>query len=217
MYPVSVDSESDEQSLFGSEERADLELESAKWWIARARQELAGAGGREFLASRPCPDCGITKAAIIPRNGQNTVRCARCGKHYYNAPKAETGEGPRTAKTLRRDIRPGKQARILDRDNGRCVLCGRSDQSLSIGHLLSIEEGRLLGADEGLLNDDANLAAMCEACNLGLSAISINSRTYVRIIWRLVQAEIARREAPGPAPAVRVIGATEVSPPIEAH
>ena len=49
--------------------------------------------------------------------------------------------------------------------------------------------GLALGASAALLNDDANLAAMCEACNLGLSGRSVSPRTYGAIMYRLVQAE----------------------------
>lgn len=153
------------------------------------RGQLAELGGREFRAARPCPKCHTTEAALIPKNGQNTVRCARCGQLSYNAPKTETGDRPRTVETLRRALKPGTQARILDRDNGRCVLCGRSDQPLTIGHLLSVDDGCRLGTDEELINDEANLAAMCEACNLGLGKASVSPRRYAAIMWRLLQAQ----------------------------
>lgn len=195
-HPGCVPDDGDDLSLFGPEERAELERESALWWIQLSRAELRRAGGREFDAARPCPDCGTTKAALIPRNGQNTVRCARCGRHTYNAPRVETGEAPRTVATVRVGVKPSQQARILDRDVGRCVLCGRSDQPLVIGHLLSVEDGHRLGVEPRLLSDDANLAAMCEACNQGLSGRSVNPRTYAAIMWRLVQVDGRRRRLP---------------------
>ncbi len=171
--------------------RSDIEREEAIWWIRRTRKEQL-QGARDYQSRTPCAACGITDAVLIPRGGQNTVRCARCGLALYNAPKAETGEAPRTVTTLRSGIKPGQQAHILDRDNGRCVLCGRSDQPITIGHLLSIEDGLTLGVSAALLNDDANLAAMCEACNLGLSGRSVSPRTYGAIMYRLVQAEAGR-------------------------
>jgi hypothetical protein len=60
--------------------------------------------------------------------------------------------------------------------------------------LLAIEDGLDLGATVTELNSDANLAAMCEACNLGLphGPGSVNPRTYAIIMWRLVQAELRR-------------------------
>ena len=172
------------------EPRSDIAREDALWWIARTRGQLRGA--RDHEARDPCGTCGITDAVLIPRNGQNTVRCQKCGRLLYNAPKTDTGETPRTASTLRRDVKAGQQARILDRDNGRCVLCGRSDEPVTIGHLLSVQDGYALGADAKLLGDDANLAAMCEGCNLGLASRSVNPRTYAAIMYRLVQADMAR-------------------------
>jgi 5-methylcytosine-specific restriction endonuclease McrA len=171
-----------------SAERRELEREEADWWIARMRRQLGAITGYE--SRQPCPDCAITLAAMVSSNGQNIVRCARCGRHLYNAPKTETGQRPRTVETLRRAIKPSQQARILDRDHRTCVLCGRSDVQLTIGHLLSVDDGVTVGAKEIELYDDANLAAMCEACNLGLSRHSVSPRTYAVIMLHLVRAEM---------------------------
>ena len=56
---------------------------------------------------------------------------------------------------------------------------------------MSVEEGFALGATEAELFDDANLAAMCQACNLGLGALSVSPRTYAVMLW-LVRAEMQR-------------------------
>jgi hypothetical protein len=96
-------------------------------------------------------------------------------------------------KTLRRRISASRQASILNRDHGRCVLCaGR--EALTIGHLLSLEEGLELGASSELLNSDANLAAMCEACNIGLAhgPKSVNPRLYALVMLRLIEADHRR-------------------------
>jgi hypothetical protein len=111
--------------------------------------------------------------------------------------RAALGDGrlPARVKTLRRSIRPAQQSRILDRDHGRCTLCGTTED-LTIGHLLSFQDGVRLGATRTELYSDENLAAMCEACNAGLlhGPSSVNARTYAVIVWRLVQAQ-----APQPA------------------
>lgn len=129
------------------------------------------------------------------KSTQTTVRCVNCYRFLYNAPRTETGEKPRTVKTLRRSIRPRQQARILNRDRGRCVLCA-SKHELTIAHLLSIEDGLALSAEEHELYDDANLAAMCEACNIGLrhGPRSVTPRTYLVIMFLLVRAEMIRGE-----------------------
>lgn len=178
-----------EQEGLPFEEREELRRESAQFWIDRSREQL----GRPYRSRKPCPDCGTTDAVLIPRNGQNTVRCQNCHRLLYNAPKTETGEVPRTVATVRRQIKPSQQARIFDRDHGRCVLCGRGDLPLTIGHLLSIEDGVALGANEDEIQDDANLAAMCEACNLGLSGRSVSPPTYARIMLHLIRAGSADR------------------------
>jgi 5-methylcytosine-specific restriction endonuclease McrA len=144
----------------------------------------------------PCPHCHATDAQLITKGHQATVRCARCDRFLYNAPRVETGAKRRSVKTLRRSIRPAQQARILDRDHCRCVLCGTHDD-LTIGHLLSLEDGARLGAGTVELYSDANLAAMCEACNAGLrhGPRSINVRTYLTIVWRLVQTQTVPHSA----------------------
>lgn len=178
-------------SDLGEDERQSLAKEEASWWIARMREQLGAI--TPYQSRSECPDCRIASAAITASNGQNIVRCAKCGRHLYNAPKTETGQRVRTVDSLRHPIKPSQQARILDRDHRTCVLCGRSDLQLTIGHLLSIEEGVAVGASESELYDDGNLAAMCEGCNLGLGRHSISARTYAVIMLHLVRAEAHRR------------------------
>ena len=143
-----------------------------------------------YQSRAPCPRCQTTDAHLIAKGHQATVRCASCDRFLYNAPHTESGAKHRSVKTLRRSIRPAQQARILDRDHGRCVLCGTHD-NLTIAHLLSLDDGARLGATTVELYCDANLAAMCEACNAGLrhGPKSINVRTYLTIVWRLLQAQ----------------------------
>ncbi|MDQ1366704.1 MAG: hypothetical protein QOE07_3 [Acidimicrobiaceae bacterium] len=171
-------------------ERHDLDKEEASWWIARMRTQLGTI--TPFDSRQVCPDCGIKSAALATSNGQNVVRCAKCGRHLYNAPKTETGERARTVSSLRHAIKPSQQARILDRDHRTCLLCGRANVQLTIGHLLSIEEGVSVGASEAELYNDANLAAMCESCNLGLGRHSISPRTYAVIMLHLERVETHR-------------------------
>jgi hypothetical protein len=96
---------------------------------------------------QPCRFCGCTTGYREVRGGQNCVSCDKCRRHTYQAPETETGEAPRTVETVRRGIKPGQQARILDRDHGRCVLRGRGDQPLVIGHVC-----RQPDLDPGLLH-----------------------------------------------------------------
>jgi 5-methylcytosine-specific restriction endonuclease McrA len=148
---------------------------------------------RSFVARSKCERCDSTDALLVIRGRQATIRCAHCNRFLYNAPRHETGAERRTVTTLRHSIRPSQQARILNRDHGCCILCGRRDE-LTIAHLLSLEDGHRLGVAEANLYCDANLAAMCEACNLGLrhDAKSVSARTYLATLWHLVQAEESR-------------------------
>ena len=177
---------SDQGGLPFDEDEA-FRKEEATWWIAHLREILA-EGGRRYEAREACPHCNTRNAALLPRGGQNTVRCANCGKLLYNAPKTETGEQPRTVATVRQTIRPSQQARIFDRDRARCVLCGRGDVPLTIGHLMSVADGLRLGASEREISDDVNLAAMCESCNSGLGRRSVTPGTYARILLHLIRA-----------------------------
>lgn len=56
---------------------------------------------------------------------------------------------------------------------------------------MSIEDGVALGAAIELVFDDANLAAMCETCNLGLRT-SVTARTYSAIPWRISGRNVRR-------------------------
>jgi 5-methylcytosine-specific restriction endonuclease McrA len=119
----------------------------------------------------PCRfGCGTAEGFIRTIGGQDVVRCSRCGRPQYNAPRVETGRAERTVASVRNGISPQQRARILTRDGGRCVLCGsRGDEAgLQLGHLVPVARGLAYGLTERELNDDENLAAMCADCNLGL-------------------------------------------------
>lgn len=91
---------------------------------------------------------------------------------------------------------------MLSRDNGRCVLCGRSAAEgalLTIGHLLSVRDGDRLGAEQHLVWDDLNLAAMCDTCQLGLHDRSVP--TVFALALLLLRAGRARRDGSWPDPA----------------
>lgn len=110
--------------------------------------------------------CDTTDGYIVSSNGQDVVRCARCQRACYNAPRVETGRAARTVTTVHNGIKPAQRARILERD-GRCVLCG-TREGLQVGHIIPVARGLQVGLTEEQLNDDENLAAMCAECNLGL-------------------------------------------------
>lgn len=120
----------------------------------------------------PCAACGDADGVVAETNGQDVVRCASCGKYAYCQPRTESGREVRSKRT-RPMIKPSQRARILQRDNGTCVLCHRIDVTLDLGHLLSVSDGLLLGISEQQLYSDDNLAAMCDACNSGIGRRSL--------------------------------------------
>lgn len=144
---------------------------------------------------RRCQRCNSDIATVTPNGPHLAATCATCGVFIYNAPRHEFGLATRPVSENRKEIRPKRRAAILARDNGRCVLCGRAAAdgvALTIGHLLSVDEGVALGADRDLLNDDLNLAAMCDTCQLGLGRQSVPVVVYLGLL--LLYAERARRD-----------------------
>lgn len=132
----------------------------------------------------PCAACGERVGILTPTNGQNVVRCRRCGRACYNAPKSEMGESVRSI-VSRPGIDPAQRARVLHRDGGRCIFCGRGSPDgviLHVGHVLSVAEGRALGVTAAEIFDDFNLAAMCEEDNLGLGAHSLDPLMWLRLV-----------------------------------
>lgn len=142
-----------------------------------------------FPMRAPCKGCGGTVGVIREVNGQDTVRCSACGAHCYNAPRTETGRTVRSVTTVHKQIRPSLRAKILQRDNHRCVLCHAIDVPLHVGHIVSVDAGLATGLTDTEINDEENLIAMCEECNLGQGAQPIPLRTAIaivraRISWR---------------------------------
>jgi hypothetical protein len=113
-----------------------------------------------------CPDCGNTDGMIMTVSGQDTVRCARCDRFCYNAPRAETGR-PRRSLRSRPQVSPSQRQRILVRDKRTCFVCSRHEGRIDIGHIISVHEGRAYGLSDAELFHDDNLVAMCAECNAG--------------------------------------------------
>jgi len=173
-----------EATLWDVADEGDLGQQTARFHQDRAREFL---GSTPYESRQPCPKCGGVDGLLAEVGGQNIVRCRSCRTYIYAAPKHETGQRPRTVATARKDIKPGQQARIFERDGAACVLCHRTEQ-LTMGHVLSIKEAQELGEVGPFLNSDENLLTMCEACNLGLGGRSLLPRAYGLIMLRLLQA-----------------------------
>ena len=132
----------------------------------------------------PCRSCGSSLGYITVVNGQNTVRCDKCFTFLYNAPKTETGEEPRSTRTLH-NLSPSLRARVLERANGRCELCA-GGVNLHVSHILSVKDGLLHGLTEFELNSEENLLALCEECNLGFGSRSFSPRLYAILLQRKI-------------------------------
>jgi superfamily II DNA or RNA helicase len=57
--------------------------------FARPLSPTPRTSPRDYVMRAPCPGCGASSGMLRDRNGQATVRCARCGRFCYNAPKSE--------------------------------------------------------------------------------------------------------------------------------
>jgi 5-methylcytosine-specific restriction endonuclease McrA len=136
---------------------------------------------------KPCVQCGQEIGYIQARNGQQVVYCSACDRYQYCAPKSETGL-PQRSVSNRPLIKPSQRARIIDRDNGTCAVCNRADGVMHIGHLLSVDDGRKVGATDEELWSDENLAVMCEECNLGFGNLTVS----LRLVYRVLQIRLRR-------------------------
>lgn len=151
-----------------------------------------------FVMREPCRWClkdegvEVQVGTVTFVNGQDSVRCRRCERHCYNAPRTETGKPQRNVRS-RPQLSFGQRERILQRDGGRCFLCGRDPLAhgviLHVAHVLSVADGRKQGVEDDVLFDDANLVAACEECNLGMGKLSLEPRIWLA----LCRAQMGRR------------------------
>ena len=144
---------------------------------------------RDFAMRSPCPRCNGQSGYVVDKNGQDTVRCNTCDSFCYNAPRTETGREARTATTVHNGVRPKLRSKILERDGHRCVLCHTTEQTLHAGHVVSVGAGIVAGLSDAEINDEENLIAMCEECNLGQGEQPISLSVAIRILkarisWR---------------------------------
>lgn len=153
---------------------------------------MSSSADTGYQMRAPCTSCGHSVGRVSTVNGQDTVRCELCGTFQYNAPRAETGREKRSVTRNREPLKPGKRARILERDGYRCQLCG-SRENLHVGHVMSVKEGLTYGLTQEELDDDENLMAMCDECNLGQGDTPMAPRLY-RV---LLQYRIKTRKTSG--------------------
>lgn len=144
---------------------------------------------QEITLRVACRFCGEVNGRIETKNGQDCVFCC-CGRYQYNAPKTETGREVRSVSTVHENIKPNQRARILMRSNGRCELCGKRGEGviLHVGHICSVKAAFDTMTDSEI-NDDENLVALCDACNLGIG----DEPMPARFLMQIVRERIVRR------------------------
>jgi hypothetical protein len=64
----------------------------------------------------PCKECGGLEGRIERKSNQDVVRCARCDRYAYCAPRTETGL----------PVEPPKPLRLSSKFNGQCTACRAS-------------------------------------------------------------------------------------------
>lgn len=151
--------------------------------MTQPAKTIALDGREPWTLRKPCRcGAGVGAPALLIRSTRR-VDCDVCGQFVYWESKAEVGEAPRTVQSLR-DVKPSQRARIIERATGRCELCGRKPPEvvLHVDHLVSVAVGAEAGLTEAELNDDENLAALCEECNLGKGERPISPRLFCAML-----------------------------------
>jgi hypothetical protein len=131
----------------------------------------------------PCAACGARFGRIVEKGSQDCVFCA-CGVFQYNASRVETGKAVRSVSTVHKGITAKKRARILERANVRCELCGKRAEyaALHVGHLISVDAGLKQGLSDSDINSDENLCAMCDECNQGIGKQPVPLKMAVAMV-----------------------------------
>lgn len=147
-----------------------------------------------YAMREPCRGCGSTRGRIQSKGAQDCVFCLDCDRHCYNAPRTETGRSPRTVTRVHNGIKPKQKVRIRLRANGRCEICGvrPNEGELHVGHMISVKAGLAQGLTEIELNDDENLIASCDECNLGLGREPVPLRFAVALAMARIRTESDR-------------------------
>lgn len=141
-----------------------------------------------MLMREPCPKCAVIECSITEKNNQDVVRCIN-GHYCYCAPRTETGREVRSVTTIHNGVKPKLRSKILERDGYRCVLCRAETKRMHVGHVVSVAEGFTTGLSDDEINDEENLIAVCDECNLGQGSQPIPLRVAIailraRISWR---------------------------------
>jgi len=145
----------------------------------------------------PCknPSCnGNTNGVIVPKSGQDIVRCSICLAYDHAASRQDTGRAVRTVKTVHEAINLKLRCQVLLRANRQCELCGKSDDNavMHVGHAISVKAGIDNGMSESEINNPENLVCLCDECNLGMGDEPIPLRFMLRVVTARVRRKLGR-------------------------
>jgi 5-methylcytosine-specific restriction endonuclease McrA len=138
-----------------------------------------------------CPVCGnkftgINKkhcskeCAKEAKNKIVEVRCSGCGRRFQKKAGSNSKYCDRCKEARDPKLHKGYRMKIFQRDNFRCVYCGKS----------GIEDGAILHIDhvvpKSLDNNNSllNLVTSCSECNMGKGTHILEKETIDRIIKR---------------------------------
>jgi hypothetical protein len=148
--------------------------------------------GRISMRS-PCAGCGCLDGSITTKKDRTP-----CG-----APSvtdfATTRRGARLAGKRAR-CEPVQRLGRVSAPGFSCATtapacCATRVTFRSVGHLISVYDGQKLGLSDAELASDGNLAAMCAACNSGLSTESLPPRLLAAALWARANGGVTRRPA----------------------
>lgn len=66
---------------------------------------------------------------------------------------------------------------------------------MHVGHLVSVKDGTARGMTDAEINDDENLAAMCDECNLGVGSETVPLRLAIAMVLIRIKNRQIRGEA----------------------
>ncbi len=138
-----------------------------------------------YMGKCKYPECDGTEGTIETKSNQDCLTCNTCNRFQRNVSKVDSGRKPRTVKTTHDAIKTSVKNLVLHRCNGFCELCGKGPPFaiLQVSHIISVEYGHDHGLTDDQINDQENLIALCDECNLGGGKECLPLRFALRVVW----------------------------------
>lgn len=122
------------------------------------------------LVQYPCAQCGGTDYRLTESGPHLRADCAECGKSLKFLSR-KIAEQPVRSLAERPDISVSLRARVFERYQYRCVICGKNPQDgvrLVVAHLIDREKAIKEDLYDPIIDSELNLTCTCEACNSGM-------------------------------------------------